>query len=212
MNLVTILVVSLFAQCNTYQLPTPVNNPLCHSYSPRRLVFSTADKKCGHDLALPSLDFSSNQSSFDHFNKVDYFGNKSCLESFDEDNMACAGIPEEIKNNQYASERELLMDLEQLGLDDLRIILNQDGIPIWQEIPGDEHNFAIGDIIECFDEWKNGRLIKCRTKVNVYVNDSFNRPKNVKRCPKAPEAPYVGFYVFWYKIRSDFAMGNLHQE
>jgi hypothetical protein len=30
--------------------------------------------------------------------------------------------------------------------------------------------------------------------------------------PKAPEAPYVGFYVFWYKIRSNFSMGNLHQE
>jgi hypothetical protein len=50
-------------------------------------------------------------------------------------------------------------------------------------MPGDEHNFAIGDIIECFDEWKNGRMIKCRTKVNVYVNDSFNRPPNAKRCP-----------------------------
>jgi hypothetical protein len=147
MNLVTILVLSLFAQCNAYQLPTlrrlglpsssifainhqtpslpgwltrlAVNNPLCHSHSPRRL-FSTADDNCGHDLALPSLDFTSNQTSLDHFNKVDYFGrNKRRLESFDENNMACAGIPEEIINNQYGSERELLMDLEKLGLDDL---------------------------------------------------------------------------------------------
>jgi hypothetical protein len=47
-----------------------------------------------------------------------------------------AGIPEEIKNNQYASERELLIDLENLGLDDRRIILNHDGFPIWREMPG----------------------------------------------------------------------------
>ena len=94
------------------------------------------------------------------------------------------GIPEEIKNNQYANERDLLTDLEKLGLDDLRIILNQDGIPIWQEMPDDPHNFVVGKIIDHFYEWKNDRpILKCRTKVNVYVNRSFNTPPNVKRCP-----------------------------
>ena len=52
--------------------------------------------------------------------------------------------------------------------------------------------------------------------VDSYVH-SFTRHcvYSVPACqgdPKAPEAPYVGFYVFWYKIRSDFAMGKLHQE
>ena len=93
------------------------------------------------------------------------------------------GIPEEIKNNQYANERDLLTDLEKLGLDDLRIILNQDGIPIWQEMPDDPHNFVVGKIIDHFYEWKNDQPINCRTKVNVYVNHSFNTPPNVKRCP-----------------------------
>jgi hypothetical protein len=45
-----------------------------------------------------------------------------------------AGIPEEIKNNQYASERELLIDLEKFGLDDRRIILNHDGFPIGRDM------------------------------------------------------------------------------
>jgi hypothetical protein len=93
------------------------------------------------------------------------------------------GIPEEIKNNKYASERELLIDLEKLGLDDLRIILNQDGIPIWREMPGGPHIDAVHEIIFHFAVWKNGRLIECDKVVNVYVNASFNEPPNVKRCP-----------------------------
>ena len=104
MNLVIILVPSLFVQqCNSYQLPTlrrfgppassifainhqtpsfpgwltrlRVNNLRCPSHSPWRL-FSTADKKGGNDLTLPSLDFSSNQTAFDFANKVYYYGNK----------------------------------------------------------------------------------------------------------------------------------------
>ena len=197
MYLATILVVSLFAQCNAYQPSTlrrlgppasssfainhqtpslpgwltrlHVNNLICPSHSPWRL-FSTADKEGGNDLALPSLDFSSNPTVFDFVNKV-------------VEDMARAGIPEEIKNKVYASERELRMDLENVGLDDLYIILNQDGFPIWKEMPCKVHVGAVGEIIDSFDEWKNGRPIKCRTKVNIFVNDSFNRPPNEKRCP-----------------------------
>jgi hypothetical protein len=98
-----------------------------------------------------------------------------------------AGIPEEIKDNQYASERELLIDLENLGLNDRRIVLNHDGFPIWRDMPGNPHVEAVEEFIDRFDEWKKkGRptTIKCtRAKVNVYVNASFNRPPNVKRCP-----------------------------
>jgi len=36
--------------------------------------------------------------------------------------------------------------------------------------------------------------------------------RHVRPDPEAAEPPQVGFYVFWYKIRSNFAMGNLHQE
>jgi len=161
MNLLVIILVlvSLFAQCsNAYQLPTvqhfgpppvssmfaihrprwltrlPVNHSLRHSYSPWRL-FSIADKKegAGKNLAFPSLDL-------DHKNETSledsFFENKrrpaaAAAASFVEDEMARIGLPEEIKNNQYASEKELQMDLEQLGLDDLRIILDQDGFPMW---------------------------------------------------------------------------------
>ena len=70
-----------------------------------------------------------------------------------------AGIPEEIKNNKYASERALRMDLEKFELGDLHIIFNQDGFPIWREMPGKEHVGAVGKIIFHFEEWKNGRLI-----------------------------------------------------
>ena len=94
-----------------------------------------------------------------------------------------AGIPEEIKNKENASERELLIDLEKLGLEDLRIILNQHGFPIWREMPGGPHIDAVYEIIFDFTVWKNGRLIACNKEVNVYVNASFNRPPNVMRCP-----------------------------
>ena len=95
-----------------------------------------------------------------------------------------AGIPKEITNNQYDSERALRIDLEKLGLDDLQIILNQDGFPIWQEMAGREHVEAITDITFRFKEWKNGRrLIEGSPLVNVFVNDSFNRRKNEKCCP-----------------------------
>ena len=97
--------------------------------------------------------------------------------------MARAGIPEEIINIEYASERELRKDLENLGLDDLPIILNQDGLPIWQEMPGNAHVGAVREIIVRFEEWKNGRSIKGSKKENVFVDDSFNSPKNEKRCP-----------------------------
>ena len=96
--------------------------------------------------------------------------------------MARAGIPEEIENKRYTSERELCMDLEKFGLDDRRhIILNKDGFAIWREMPGSEHNSAVHEIMICFDEWKNGRSIKGTTLISVYVNDSFNRPRNESR-------------------------------
>ena len=102
----------------------------------------------------------------------------------DSEIAARAGIPEEIKNHQYASERELLIHLEKFGLDDLRIILNQDGFPIWREMPGGPHIDAVHEIIFHFTVWKNnGQLIECDKEVNVYVNASFKEPPNVKRCP-----------------------------
>ena len=97
--------------------------------------------------------------------------------------MSRAGIPEEIKDKQYTSERELLVDLEKFYLADLHILLNQDGFPIWREMPSDEHADVVSRIIHRFDEWKNGRSIKCNTRPIVYVNDSFNRPKNERRYP-----------------------------
>ena len=48
---------------------------------------------------------------------------------------------------------------------------------------GSAHVGAVGEIIHSFDKWKNVRPVVCRTEVNVFVDDSFNRPKNVKRCP-----------------------------
>jgi hypothetical protein len=83
-----------------------------------------------------------------------------------------AGIPEVIKDNQYASERDLLVDLVKLGLDDLPIILNHHGFPICRGMAGDEHVGVVGRIIDRFEECMNGRPIKCRTEVNVYVNES----------------------------------------
>ena len=206
MNLAIVLVlVSLFVQCsNAYQLPTvhrfgpppvssmfairhprwlthlPVNYSLHHSYSSWSRLFSIADKKDGKDLAFPSLDPDRNVTAFDSF-----FENKRhpAAASFVEDEMARIGLPEEIKNNQYDSERELHMDLEQFGLDDLPIILDHDGFPMWQEMTGKEHVGAVNKIITQFDKWKNGRLIKFDKKVIVFVNDSFNKPKNMLRRP-----------------------------
>ena len=97
--------------------------------------------------------------------------------------MSRAGIPEEIKNKQYASERELLVDLEKFCLADLHILLNQDGFPIWREMPFDEHADVVLRIHRRFDEWKNGRPMLGRTERNVMVNQSFNTPPNARRRP-----------------------------
>ena len=105
------------------------------------------------------------------------------LAVLDSEIAARAGIPIAIKNNQYGSERELLVDLVKLGLDDLHILLNHDGFPIWREKPGDPHFGAVSKIIDCFDQWKNDRLVKGRVNPKVLVNDSFNKPRNAKRCP-----------------------------
>lgn len=97
---------------------------------------------------------------------------------------AQGGLPKDInKGKVYATERELRIDLENFGLDDLQIILSKEGFPIWREMPGDAHRFAVGEIADLFGAWKNGRLIKGEKEANVFVNDSFNHPKNEKRCP-----------------------------
>ena len=97
--------------------------------------------------------------------------------------MSRAGIPVEIKNKQYASERELLVDLEKFYLADLHILLNQDGFPIWREMPTDEHADVVLRIHRRFDEWKNGRPMLGRPERNVMVNQSFNTPPNARRRP-----------------------------
>jgi hypothetical protein len=96
---------------------------------------------------------------------------------------AHSGLPKEISKKKYASERDLRIDLEKLGADDLQIVLNKQGFPAWREMPGEAHRFVVGEIADLFDEWKNGRLIKGEKEANVFVNDSFSRPRKEKRCP-----------------------------
>ena len=58
---------------------------------------------------------------------------------------------------------------------------------------------------------------RTRTRTTTTISMFFQtttRKKKIKKTsapstanPKAPEAPCVGFYVFWYKIRSFFAIG-----
>ena len=91
-------------------------------------------------------------------------------------------LPKEI-NKKYASEGELLTDLEEFGLADLQIILNKQGFPILREMPGEPHRVAVREIACLFDEWKNGRLIWGEKEANVFVNNSFSQPKKAKRCP-----------------------------
>ena len=183
MNLVMAMVlVSLFAQCGAYQLPTvhriglfaiqhhprwltrlPVNNSLRHSYSSWSRLFSIADKKeGGKDLAFPSLDLDRKNNIVENKRH-----SAAAAASYVEDEMARAGLPEEIKNNQYASEKELHMDLEQFRLDDLSIILDPDGFPMWLEMTSEVHVGAVSKIIYQFDKWKKGRLILGRTEVNL---------------------------------------------
>lgn len=94
-----------------------------------------------------------------------------------------SGLPKEIKGTKYTSERELRLDLEKYSVDDLQIILNKQGFPIWREMPGEAHRCAVGEIAGLFDEWKNGRRIRGEKEANVFLNDSFSRPKKEKRCP-----------------------------
>ncbi len=98
---------------------------------------------------------------------------------------AHSGLPKEISKKKYANERELRIDLEKFGVDDVQIVLNKQGFPTWRDMPGEAHRFVVGTIADLFDEWKkNGRrLIKGEKEPNVFVNDSFSHPRKEKRCP-----------------------------
>lgn len=97
--------------------------------------------------------------------------------------QAQEGLPNEIKKKGYSCERELRTDLERLGADDLQIVLNGEGFAVWREMPGEAHRSAVREIIDLFDEWKDGRLIKVEKEANVFLQDSFSRPKREMRCP-----------------------------
>jgi hypothetical protein len=96
---------------------------------------------------------------------------------------AVTGLPKQVIGKQYSQERELRVDLERLGADDLRVIQNEEGWAVWQGMPSAPHQRAIAEICDIFDEWKDGRLIKYRTEPNVFANDSFSCPKKERRCP-----------------------------
>jgi hypothetical protein len=87
------------------------------------------------------------------------------------------GLPEEIKGKKYGNELELIEDLERLGVRDLQILLDKNGFADWREMPGEEHQGVVRDIIVHFDKWKGGRAITGEKEANVFVNDSFNVPK-----------------------------------
>jgi len=87
-------------------------------------------------------------------------------------------LPEQIQGKKYDSESELLNDLEQYGLRDLRIVLDKEGFAVWREIPGKQHQGAVDVIQFSFDVWKQGRALQGRKAANLFVNDSFNTPKN----------------------------------
>ena len=87
------------------------------------------------------------------------------------------GLPDKIKGKKYKNEHELIEDLEILGVRDLQIVLDKKGVAVWREMPGEQHRFAVGNIIDLFDDWKDGRAIKGEKEANVFVNDSFNVPK-----------------------------------
>ena len=87
-------------------------------------------------------------------------------------------LPEQIKGKKYSNERQLIDDLEMLGLRDLQITLDKEGFAVWREIPGEQHHCVVDFISDLFHEWENGRMLKGRKERNVFVNDSLNTPKN----------------------------------
>jgi hypothetical protein len=97
---------------------------------------------------------------------------------WEEEKKMQEGLPEEIKGKKYRNELELIEDLQRLGVRDLEIVLDKNGLAVWREIPGEQHGVAVEDVINHFDEWKDGRAIKGQKSANIFVNDSFNVPKN----------------------------------
>jgi hypothetical protein len=87
-------------------------------------------------------------------------------------------LPDQIKGKKYGNELQLLDDLQNFGLRDLQIVLKKEGFAVWWEMPGERHRGAVKDIIDHFDEWKDGRTLQGEKEANVFVNDSFNIPQN----------------------------------
>lgn len=71
---------------------------------------------------------------------------------------------------KYAS--DLLEKLEELGLDDLQIVLNEKGYAIWRTMPGDKHRAAVREIEDVFLSWKGDLTMRGEKESNVYVNES----------------------------------------
>ena len=92
-------------------------------------------------------------------------------------------LPPELKGKVYKDEGELWKAQEEIGLDDLQIVLDSKGYAVWREMPGVFHNAAVDVIRRKFLTWSNdqGAVLDGNKEADVFVSQSFAR--NKKRCP-----------------------------
>ena len=89
-------------------------------------------------------------------------------------------LPAVFVGKKYVDESSFLKDLEPHS--DLRIVLNDQGYAVWQEMPGDGHNTGMEIIVETFQSWaaRTQCGVKGKENVNIRLTRTFS-PKRIGR-------------------------------
>lgn len=92
-------------------------------------------------------------------------------------------LPGAIQGVWYDDGGDLFRALEQLGLPNLRIVLNDQGFAVWQEMPGPIHNAGVQKIQKSFQDWEKeqeGAVLYGEKRADVYYMQNFK--KDIKHC------------------------------
>jgi hypothetical protein len=101
-------------------------------------------------------------------------------------------LPDFLHGKKYIDESVLLKDLDEHGVSDLRISLNEDGYAVWEEMPSNAHTLAVDIARDRFHSWKHAQphAVKGLTEANVLITRSYSPKRRRggstgrgKRCP-----------------------------
>ena len=115
-------------------------------------------------------------------------GGAGAVESQTALQKAQEGLPRDLKYPVYFNnERDLIKELEIVGISDLQVFLNDEGYAVFREMPGEQHRGSVRMMERLFLSWvgnqddiHNSSMLG-EKEANIFLDDSVD--KNAKRCP-----------------------------